>query len=658
MFRYSGAAWQQLKPWQLTGIGALAAVSRDVAYALSSQGALARTDDGGQQWTKLLPAAAPTYQGDAVSATTAFGAQDATDAGAVLRSGNGGRSWDVIAHLPGVITQLDFPSAGGGVAVTFQSRPHMAAVAKPRWRRDVGAGGPPAGDHRREHLRAVDIRGRARAAADRDREHSRDATAAEPPRCGNGPQATGELAGREVACSPNGDVAGPASFAWQVPGGWTGWLVVFTASGSQQIMAASGRLLAVSPPAANVQVTGSGTGFAWAPEPGQVFTSVMELYRTTDNGRTWQRYQVRLPAGGARTAPCCSPSATLATAGWSRAAPPGTPPTAAASGRTLEQAAYPDKPSTLLISGPRRLRVVPVRQVTQVDQGLHPAGRRLAAGRTRRSPPRPARPCLELTQNPVSTGGQVGQQLLTARILDKLGDRPQDVGYFIRSEHQMQQRAPTGSRSSQTALGSSSTGTSRPCLRAAATISGAAPRPGSPTSRPLLNRVTPPSVRSLPARHADVPDRTGPDRSGHVSAQPGSTGDPPHPPLWGRWLATRAPAIHPGIRSGPWNPIVRAGRDGHELFLSTIRKGQEIALDALKPLVEAVHYVIPTMPVVRVPLAGLLPTAHEVVVGRYEFAEHLLANQRQFARGDTATSPLRPGREGPRAVAAKAAKAA
>ena len=58
-------------------------------------------------------------------------------------------------------------------------------------------------------------------------------------------------------------------------------------------------------------------------------------------------------------------------------------------------------------------------------------------------------------------------------------------------------------------------------------------------------------------------------------------------------------------------------------FLSTIRKGQEITLEALKPLVEAVHYVIPTMPVIRVPLAGRLPTAHEVVAGGYEFAEHL-----------------------------------
>jgi len=45
-------------------------------------------------------------------------------------------------------------------------------------------------------------------------------------------------------------------------------------------------------------------------------------------------------------------------------------------------------------------------------------------------------------------------------------------------------------------------------------------------------------------------------------------------------------------------------------FLSTIRKGEDIALDVLKPLVEVVHYVVPTMPTVRVPLAGWVPTAH------------------------------------------------
>jgi hypothetical protein len=89
-----------------------------------------------------------------------------------------------------------------------------------------------------------------------------------------------------------------------------------------------------------------------------------------------------------------------------------------------------------------------------------------------------------------------------------------------------------------------------------------------------------------------------------------------------------------------------------EEFLSTIRKGQEITLEALKPLVDAVHYVIPTMPVIRLPLADRLPTAHAVVAGGYEFAEHLLANQRKFAdEVITATSPMLPGRAGPRRIA-------
>jgi hypothetical protein len=51
-------------------------------------------------------------------------------------------------------------------------------------------------------------------------------------------------------------------------------------------------------------------------------------------------------------------------------------------------------------------------------------------------------------------------------------------------------------------------------------------------------------------------------------------------------------------------------RELEEEFLSTIRKGQETALEAARPLAGAVHYVIPTMP-------------GEVI---------------------TATSPLRPGR--------------
>jgi hypothetical protein len=46
-------------------------------------------------------------------------------------------------------------------------------------------------------------------------------------------------------------------------------------------------------------------------------------------------------------------------------------------------------------------------------------------------------------------------------------------------------------------------------------------------------------------------------------------------------------------------------------FLSAIGKGQDIALGARKPRVQAVRYVIAAVPVVRVPLARLPRTAHE-----------------------------------------------
>ncbi len=84
-----------------------------------------------------------------------------------------------------------------------------------------------------------------------------------------------------------------------------------------------------------------------------------------------------------------------------------------------------------------------------------------------------------------------------------------------------------------------------------------------------------------------------------------------------------------------------------EEFLSTLRKGQEIALDALKTLVETIQFITPGMPAIHVPLADRLPTPHEVVAGSNDFAEHLLANQRQFADDVVrAASPLLPGRAG------------
>jgi hypothetical protein len=89
-----------------------------------------------------------------------------------------------------------------------------------------------------------------------------------------------------------------------------------------------------------------------------------------------------------------------------------------------------------------------------------------------------------------------------------------------------------------------------------------------------------------------------------------------------------------------------------EEFLSTIRKSQDIVLEAIKTWVETVQSVAPKIPAVQVPLADKLPKPEELVVGAYDFAQRLLAGQRRFAEEVLkATSPLLPGDGAPKVSA-------
>jgi hypothetical protein len=81
-------------------------------------------------------------------------------------------------------------------------------------------------------------------------------------------------------------------------------------------------------------------------------------------------------------------------------------------------------------------------------------------------------------------------------------------------------------------------------------------------------------------------------------------------------------------------------------FLSIVRKSQEIALDAIKSIVDTVQTITPKIPAVDVPFADKLPKPHDVVADGYDFAEKLLASQRQFADAVVnTTAPLLPGND-------------
>jgi hypothetical protein len=101
-------------------------------------------------------------------------------------------------------------------------------------------------------------------------------------------------------------------------------------------------------------------------------------------------------------------------------------------------------------------------------------------------------------------------------------------------------------------------------------------------------------------------------------------------------------------------------QDMQEQFLSTIRKGQEMTIDALKTWVETVQSLtasLPSIPSVSLPLADRLPNPHEVVASGYDFAEQILTSQRKFTDEVLeVASPLLPGEESKSASKSAAAK--
>jgi hypothetical protein len=296
-------AGSSCRPWQLAQVSSLAAVSQDVAYAISDRGVLSRTQDGGALWTQLLPVPTPVGLVDAVTAGTALAAQDPADAGAVLRSDNGGRSWSQVAELPGVITQLDFWSAGDGVAATYQpgtSSPWQLWASSDGGSSWLPYGPLPGGD--------TDIYGPWMSASGHGLLLT--VTGGTPWEAGSGglppvriwtTSDYGLNWDRGGLLSLGGDtLAGPASFAPD-PGstlGWSGWLVIDTASYAQRVAATNGGPLSLLPaavPAGTVQLISPGTGLAWSLNyPSNPSVAVLTLARTSDNGQRWQQSSIRL----------------------------------------------------------------------------------------------------------------------------------------------------------------------------------------------------------------------------------------------------------------------------------------------------------------------------------------------------------------------------
>jgi len=315
LYRYgppgASRAWQVLPPWQLTQVTSLDAVSGDVAYAIGGQGLLSRTGDGGRHWTQLRPALAPTGLLDVLSPGTALGAQDTGDAGAILRSADGGNSWTRLADLPGVVTQLSFPSSADGIAATYQANAPAGTSPWRLWRsRDGGrtwlAAGALPGGNTGIFGPWFTVSGRGLLLTVTGGIPWQPGSGATPPARVWTTANWGSSWTRGSLLPLGRDtIAGAVSFA-----GRSGWVVVQTPA-FQQLLAVTvaGPLRREPAPqdASDVQLLGHGTGFAWgleSPEtPGPGGRSILVLSRTTDDGRGWRQARTTLVAPPGAAAP-------------------------------------------------------------------------------------------------------------------------------------------------------------------------------------------------------------------------------------------------------------------------------------------------------------------------------------------------------------------
>jgi len=112
--RLSNGVWQQVHLWQLGFVTALDWPAASTGYVVVSR-ALARTTDGGRAWRQAWPAPVPSGPLALFPGGRVVGAEDASSGGAVLTSGDDGRTWSQEADLSGAVSAIAFSSPERGL---------------------------------------------------------------------------------------------------------------------------------------------------------------------------------------------------------------------------------------------------------------------------------------------------------------------------------------------------------------------------------------------------------------------------------------------------------------------------------------------------------------------------------------------------------------
>jgi hypothetical protein len=86
------------------------------------------------------------------------------------------------------------------------------------------------------------------------------------------------------------------------------------------------------------------------------------------------------------------------------------------------------------------------------------------------------------------------------------------------------------------------------------------------------------------------------------------------------------------------------GQEVQAEIVKTVRRGQEVVVEAIKTWTDQVRMIAPPVPEVSLPFADKLPRPEELLGNAYDLAGKLLAGQRKFAEDVLqAAVPLLPG---------------
>ena len=131
--RDGGGTFKVAQRWQTLGVTSMGFIPGGGLWTLGSGNNALAVQGAHGRWQQSFPALAPAGPIDFVNAFEGFGAGDALDPGAILRTTDGGRTWKEISTIPNLgVSALAFPTAKVGYlyAASVDSEGQVAEILR------------------------------------------------------------------------------------------------------------------------------------------------------------------------------------------------------------------------------------------------------------------------------------------------------------------------------------------------------------------------------------------------------------------------------------------------------------------------------------------------------------------------------------------------